>query len=426
MDYKEELARLPWFTPKEPIVLRSISKKVLGLENEYLSPMERNALGVMDGLLANMAHNDVYDINIGYVKSFIGDRLISDLKQEFEKQIASAEDKEDDSLALHLQDYYDNFLSSGVAKNQQVIRFVANKIEEELSKSIPERYSEELFTAYFDVDDPRVPSYTVNYKELSGFDKCVRDFICKRLVEDIHIKGNDFSFKGLDNPIALLYRNNFIRGTVDGKTFPEYVEEQRRSQKGSADDGLRSEISFDIAFQAKDRGKAILEAGCRRAMLLLSKVPFFAENSQKLINKEDIMELVTQLKEKPYTREPEVLKRYPELGIVENFDIRDARKYLYRKFAAKPTIHFYARKLLAQTKTNFEKKGIVGAKDYLSYIISDGIIYKELRETCEYIKKTCFSLEKERQNIISKDDITKVIHRTGSHGKNENMNEIVK
>ena len=424
MDYKEELARLPWNTPKESIALRGISKRVLGLDKEYLNPMERTALGVMDGVLANMAHNGVYDLNIGYVKGFIGDRLVSDLKLAFENQIAAAKTKEDNFLALHLVDSYDNFLNSDLGQAKNVLQFVSDKIDEELSKSSTERVSDELFASYFDVDDPRVPSYTVNYKELEGFDKCVRDFICERLVEEMNTKGNDFSFKGIDNPRALLYRDNFIQGTVDGKSFPEFVEEKRRTQRGSADDGLRSEISFDIAFQAKDREKAILEAGCRRAMLLLSKVPFFGEDSNRLNTKENVVELVQQLKEKPYTREPAVIKRYPEPGLIENFAIRDARKYLYDKFVNQPVMYFNARRMLAETKKHFFKKGVSGAKDYLSYIMSDKIIHKDLRETCHYIKSSCLYLEREREKDISREDIKKVLYRNGLHRKNEKENEI--
>ena len=424
MDYTKELARLPWNTPKEFIALRGISKKVLGLDKEYLNPMERTALGVMDGLLANMAHNGVYDLTIGYVKSFIGDRLVSDLKLAFENQITAAETKEDTSLALHLVDSYDNFLNLDLNQAKNVLQFVSDKIDEELSKSSIERVSDELFASYFDVDDPRVPSYTVNYKELEGFDKCVRDFMCERLVEEMNTKGNDFSFKGIDNPRALLYRDNFIQGTVDGKSFPEFVEEKRRTQRGSADDGLRSEISFDIAFQAKDREKAILEAGCRRAMLLLSKVPFFNEDSNRLNTKENVLELVQQLKEKPYTREPAVIKKYPEPGLIENFAIRNARKYLYDKFVNQPVMYFNARRMLAETKKHFIKKGVSSAKDYLSYIMADKIIHKDLRETCHYIKSSCLYLEREREKDISKEDIKKVLYRNGLHRKNKKENEM--
>ena len=402
MDYKEELARLPWNTSKEGFKVHEISKKVLGLDDREPNAVEKSALGLMDGLLTNTAHNEVYDINIGYVRSFIGDRLISDLKQELENQIVRAEEsKSDDFFILRLIDSYDKFLNSGLVQAKEAVNLVVNSIDEELSKGFPEQYSDELFTAYFDADDPRVPSYTVNFKELDRFDRCVRDFMCERLVEEMNTNDEDISFKGLDNPRALLYRDNFLKGTVNGKTFPEFVMNRMEIQRGSADDGLRAEVVFDIVYESKDKKDVILDAGCRRAMLLLEKTQFFNEYSKKLETKEDLLELVKQLKEKPYCREPDVLKRYPEAGIVENFDIRDSRKYLYRKFSKTPKMHFYARRMLAETKKQFYNKGVFGAKDYLSHIISDGIVHKEIREACDYIKKACLYLEREHEHTKS-------------------------
>ena len=188
MEYKEELSRIPWKTDREYEALDAFIKETLNDPNA-LEPeerlLQRRAEQVVEGVLTNAAYQGNHLLKLSDAKTYIVSRSVRELKNDLDRQSVRADKEGNLDLAIRLADCYHSFLNAGSGMATAIKAVAETRLEEAVAREPQEEHSDELFTAYFDKDDPRVPPYTVNYGELEGFDRCVCAYMRNRIADYI-------------------------------------------------------------------------------------------------------------------------------------------------------------------------------------------------------------------------------------------------
>ena len=387
MEYNDVFANIHWGTKNEKREVSSVANQILRNASGF-SDVRKPATLLLGGLLKQESSRS-YNFDISDIVNYLSDITVSELRKDLNEQLQKAEGNTEEFNRL--SDCYHSFLVAGDRKANDILNFLNDGLMKECDRSPIEEHSEELFKAYFDKDDSRVPSYTVNFAELEGFDSFVRDFMCESLLDKMY----DMENVTMGNISPENLAKNLLSQKPNGKDFMELLEKQM-AERDTDGIYLKNDVNFNVAIgvKGKEREEVIMDAAMRRGTRLLAKTMFFEEGSKVSRSSSDaVSNLIRDLRIKPYTKEPVDLL-YKKNPALETFHVRKARKYLYDNFVGKSDLHLYARRILANSMWGFKKGGINTARSYLQSIETNKIYHQDLRDACKYIDKYCLDSER--------------------------------
>lgn len=389
MEYNDVFASIHWGTKNEKKELASVANQILRNAGGF-EDVRKPATLLLQGLLREKASQS-YDFGLSDMMAQLSDTSVAELRKDLNKQLRKAELEGSIEEFNQLSDYYHSFLVAGDRKANDIIHLLNDGLMKEYDRVPTEDHSDELFRAYFDKDDPRVPSYTVNFAELEGFDRFVNRFMCDSIVE----KTYNVEPLPLDTMSPEALAKELFKNKPKGKDFIKALNEQIVAKDVDSLQ-LKHDVMFDVAIGVKNeaRDKVILDAAMRRASRLLAKTMFYEEGTKITRSSENALHhLLKDLKSKPYANEPVDLN-YKKQPFVEHFRVRKARKYLYDNFIEKPDLYRYARRILTSSMGEFNRGGITLARKYLQGIETNRIMHQDIRDACEYIDKYCLDSER--------------------------------
>ena len=397
MNYQDELTKIHWGTPLEEKEMYDLTSSMLNLDKSNKTGLalhyELRARELLDGMLTAMAHDDTINLKLSDVNTYVkscGNANDLHLLLDGDLQLANA--KNDEFLENRLKSCYQDFMTANDDEAEKTFKALKISLQKALNRSLNIIKDDKEFEEYFDKNSQKTFPYMLNYSTLDGFDACVRNFMVAQ-IKDLSKDDGFLDLKSFKENSP----SNLVKFIFSSKSAQNIFLENLELHIKSGDIKVKTDVERIIEM-AKVREEALVHMAERRAAYLLSKTPFFLEQSnyhhKDCLTKQEINELTKELREKPYDREPAVIEGDNASNSTECMYIRKARKYLYDNFIQNETLFQKANRILYRAVRNFEKQHMNVAKEYLSWQ-ANRVKTDEMRDCCLFIRDHCFDRYRE-------------------------------